>query len=345
MRNSIPAFAEDVNTSPARRAMTKGNWVKVSRCVHTHEALAYSKDEPACKRSAWLDLVILATSHGATVRGVKLKRGQYLTTVRALAVMWCWTPAKVRWFLADFTAKGMLNCSTLSSKAGTVVTICNYDKWQGELQVVQQTQQHTDPEITAKREQEGKVKKEKKRKTTSSSSAASSAGSDQAVLPCVMDADQKNALDKTPDGPPRQDPAMAFFHQYNQLADTLGWSRAAVLNAKRRSQILARAKDGDFTKALEAVKASDFLALRKPGRDGRYFASTNIDFLLQPTSYVRLIEGFYGRTSRPNTSASPTPGPGTVAEYQELRRLDEERRHRLAFGGKRRVDDTGSTRG
>lgn len=74
-----------------------------------------------------------------------LQRGQLARTVRALAAEWQWTKSKVWRFLKALEAEAMLTCASASTQAGTrsgtksgtriaqrvtVITICNYDKFQ-----------------------------------------------------------------------------------------------------------------------------------------------------------------------------------------------------------------------
>lgn len=96
------------------------------------------------------------------------------------------------------------------------------------------------------------------------------------------------------------------FDAYNDLAALIPTAQAAkLLSPARRSALSARMKEAGgldgWLAALESVKGSGFLCGIKPGRDGPF--SISLDFLLQPQSFTRLLEGFYHR-DRSNGSNS-----------------------------------------
>lgn len=72
---------------------------------------------------------------------VALKRGQMATTVRGLADLWDWPKSNVEYFLIRLEEAGMIGIEKVrtkiqtkngakSSVAATVITVCNYDKFQ-----------------------------------------------------------------------------------------------------------------------------------------------------------------------------------------------------------------------
>jgi len=74
-------------------------------------------------------------------RLVELQRGQLATTVRALAEEWGWSKSNVDYFLRRLEDEGMIvrartrtksrtSFGTRNSHTATLVTICNYDKFQ-----------------------------------------------------------------------------------------------------------------------------------------------------------------------------------------------------------------------
>jgi len=79
---------------------------------------------------------------------------------------------------------------------------------------------------------------------------------------------------------------------WNDLADRRGLPRVKVLTPTRLKQVKARIKSSsldDFTEAIGAIERSSFLL----GENDRGFRA-DFDFFLQPKSFTRLIEGFYG---------------------------------------------------
>ena len=61
--------------------------------------------KPISKREALWLLFMKATYDEQTIKGVKLRRGQLLITIKGLAKEWGWSRHKVRDFLADLERK------------------------------------------------------------------------------------------------------------------------------------------------------------------------------------------------------------------------------------------------
>lgn len=110
--------------------MTCSRWIRV--CVDTfdHPSLKGEFD----RRSAWLWLIANAAwkDHKTRTRGgmVELKRGQVLAGSEHLADVWGWSRKKVRTFLGELTAEGMVEKGPARNQYATVLTICNYEKYQ-----------------------------------------------------------------------------------------------------------------------------------------------------------------------------------------------------------------------
>ncbi len=83
-----------------------------------------------------------------------------------------------------------------------------------------------------------------------------------------------------------------LFAAWNAVAGRSGLRAAAQLTAERRRAIRARlAEHGEdgFRRAIDAAGAAPFCC----GKNDRGWRA-DLDFLLQPRAFVRLIEGFYG---------------------------------------------------
>jgi len=82
---------------------------------------------------------------------------------------------------------------------------------------------------------------------------------------------------------------------WNDLAERTGLATVRSLTKGRRQQIAARLKDypniDEWADALAAIERSPFLL----GLEGRSGWRANFDFLLQPSSFAKLIEGTYDR--------------------------------------------------
>lgn len=89
-------------------------------------------DEPYTEREAWAWLISESAWKGRTRRignvVVELKRGQVAASLRFMGEKWGWHYSKVVRFLAKLAAETM--CETASEQGITVITICNYNKYQ-----------------------------------------------------------------------------------------------------------------------------------------------------------------------------------------------------------------------
>jgi uncharacterized protein YdaU (DUF1376 family) len=78
---------------------------------------------------------------------------------------------------------------------------------------------------------------------------------------------------------------------WNSLATECGLPRIAKLSDQRRRQLKARMREhslDDFVTAIDAIRRSPFL------REGNgTWRGANFDFFLQPSSFLKLIEGHY----------------------------------------------------
>lgn len=89
--------------------------------------------EPFSRGQAWLDLILSASFKDSFfyVRGnkVSVARGQCAMSQLTMAERWKWSRGKVKRFLNDLENEAMIVQQT--GQQTTLVTICNYDKYQG----------------------------------------------------------------------------------------------------------------------------------------------------------------------------------------------------------------------
>lgn len=152
-------------------------------------------------------------------------------------------------------------------------------------------------------------------------------GADEPIEP---DEPKRDADASLPAAPLKSDAAIAFDH-WNDLAAEHGWPVAKVLES-RRAAIGARIKEAGgldgFLAAMDDITKSDFLMGRRPGRRGAFVIS--LDFVLQPQSFRRMLEGNYHR-ERPDVGSANVGGGGGSA--------DHERRNAAMFAGARAALD------
>jgi hypothetical protein len=125
---------------------------------------------------AWVDLLLRAAHAEQTIvrdYGIMVvKRGQILTSQVALAKRWSWHRESVSKFLRFLNADSMTSTETSNqtSTGYTLVTILNYEKYQGsesddtDSQTDIGTNTLTDTRPTVERQSSGTYKKEKKEK-------------------------------------------------------------------------------------------------------------------------------------------------------------------------------------
>lgn len=107
-------------------------WIKLHRQIQDND-MWDSQDEPFDRRSAWIDLLLLANHRDKeTVFGnqiITVKAGQRITSLVKLAERWNWSRDKVRRFLDTLESLGMLVRESDNRK--TLITIVNYCIYQG----------------------------------------------------------------------------------------------------------------------------------------------------------------------------------------------------------------------
>ena len=93
---------------------------------------------------------------------------------------------------------------------------------------------------------------------------------------------------------------------WNSMADKLGLSRVQKLTKTRKSKLRARLRECDGIEgwriALEKVRGSPFLSGEKSDW------KANFDFLLQESSFTKIMEGVYDRNEKQQTGFSGDRG-------------------------------------
>ena len=109
-------------------------YIKISRKFFSSETWEAARTYSECE--AWLDLIQSARfdatqpeTVGIGGRNVTWGRGQYPASIRFLANRWQWGSKRVRSFLETLKKKGMI--TTDDSQGVNVITLVNYDKYNG----------------------------------------------------------------------------------------------------------------------------------------------------------------------------------------------------------------------
>ena len=108
------------------------NWIKLYRQIFDNDL--WQSDEPFDRRSAWIDLILLANhkdGYFINSKGILIKvpRGSHFTSTRVLADRWHWSRGKVDRYLRLLSETGSVTLSVTPS--GTLLSLVNYDDFQG----------------------------------------------------------------------------------------------------------------------------------------------------------------------------------------------------------------------
>lgn len=118
-----------------------------------------------------------------------------------------------------------------------------------------------------------------------------------------------------PAEPEPVDDVTQAFRLWNDMAGRYGLPLAADLTDARRRSIGKRLERGGLKAwrvAVDAVEASAFCRGQVPARDGSKPFKAHIDFVCQPSSFQKLIEGFYGRDAKAVEAPRPAADPDDV---------------------------------
>lgn len=140
-------------------------YIPISRRIFEHPF--WCEDRVFSRFEAWLDIVQSArfedTKQLIGNRFIEVKRGQVLVSLRFLAGRWQWSTKKVNSFLDLLIQDKMIIKETPKETGQTVITICNYDKYNfisQELETEKKQQGNT--KETLRKQQGNKINKDNK---------------------------------------------------------------------------------------------------------------------------------------------------------------------------------------
>lgn len=109
--------------------MAKG-WICLHRQIQ--DCLIWLDDEPFDRRSAWIDLLLLANHEDKEIlfdgKKVTIRRGQFLTSVRKLSERWGWSKDRTLRYLRLLEKLEMIHRE--SNARRTLLTIIKYENYQ-----------------------------------------------------------------------------------------------------------------------------------------------------------------------------------------------------------------------
>lgn len=163
-------------------------YIPISRRLFEHHL--WCEERIFSRFEAWLDILQSArfedTKQLIGNRLIEVKRGQMLVSLRYLAARWQWSTKKVGTFLELLIQDGMIMKETPKETGQTVITICNYDKYNAQ-QPKEETprKQEGNTLETPWKQQGNKIKKDKKEKKveeTTANAVAKNAAATAATL-------------------------------------------------------------------------------------------------------------------------------------------------------------------
>jgi hypothetical protein len=279
--------------------MASNRWIALDPDVLNHPLVgAGQRVEPADKSrgsysrmEAWVWLICNASFADHTVinrgRKMTLQRGDLLGAWRYLAFTWNWSAKTVRVWVEKLVADNML-CKKavelqIEHNGGTenqgreegnyygnqaqVLSVVNYWRYQFEGYELGQPTRHDEGQANGNQ------------RATKGQHITKGQGN-------------KGKEDTTPAG--HGDGADEAFDLYNQMAKRCRLPVPRALTSDRRKSLLARLREHGgldaWREALAKVEQSAFLR----GKGTRAGWRVDLDFLLQPSSFLKVIEGKYG---------------------------------------------------
>ena len=138
-----------------------GGWIKLHRKIT--DSILFSEDRVFSRFEAWVDMLLLANHSESEFlkKGqiIKIERGQLGRSEVELSSRWGWSRGKVRTFLKLLENEQQIEQQ--KNNVTTVITITNYDKYQGDEH---QTEQQKDTKPNSKKTHYKNVKNDKNEK-------------------------------------------------------------------------------------------------------------------------------------------------------------------------------------
>jgi hypothetical protein len=263
-------------------------------------------NEPLTQREAWVWLI----EHAAwrdTVMSVgrdryKVERGQLAASVRYLATCWQWSKDRAHRFITKLRDEQMI--ATDDKTHATVITICNYAKYQsgdddGETTTATAPRQHRDSTATASATASATVEKSATHGTDGNSSITASNPATAGETPtagCVAENRDKEEEYKNKEEEKKEEVSAAIA-DWQSLCEESGLSKIAKLTKTRRTHLKARLADcgglDGWRSALAKIRGSPFML----GKNDRGW-KIDFDFLVSESGFTKLMEGKYDGGSR-----------------------------------------------
>lgn len=211
---------------------------------------------------------------------VVVRRGETMISTRRLAELTGFSHQKIRTILRKLASHNMIKINTLGGNGPMVISVCNYDKYQG-LEHATNTPANTPSTHAQHTSKEGEEKEEGKNTSDPNGSLVAHGEGDPDLLGDPIKAKKS-----------KSQPIAEAFNAYNATAERCGLRQATQLSPARRKSIGARLREVGFDgwqNMLANVERSAFLT----GSNDREWR-VDLDWLIKPKNFTKVSEGTYG---------------------------------------------------
>ena len=253
-------------------------WIKLHRKIQECAILWDSNDEPFDKRSAWIDLLLLANHQDKRIffrgKAITVGCGQRITSLHKLAERWHWGINRTRNYLDLLQSEGMITRESDNTK--TLLTIVNYQKYQGFSDIDDTpTDTVTDTPIDTV--------------MNTPSDIAQIQSRIQSQIPNKNDKECIKNEKNDKEGTTTPTPYQEIMDMYNEIC--VSYPSIRNLSDARKKAIKARLKTydlNDFRLLFYKAEESDFLK----GKNKNNWSAT-FDWLICDSNMAKVLDGNY----------------------------------------------------
>jgi len=238
---------------------------------------------------------------------VHLERGQVFASQRMLAEEFGLGRQQIRRLFSDMLNAGMIfeNSTHSAARAGTIITIVNYERYQGDT--AEAGAQKLTPQPIAQpkanpKATQGQPTREYREKGEEREEGISPSDSSSRALPDLT----HDLPVHTPAVVPASDAVGDAFAAYQAIRrEFVQGAKALTLTQARRAKLAARIREvggsEGWGRVLASIRGSPFLR----GETAPNFRFAEIDWILEPKNLLKITEGNYDERSGTDRTRAP----------------------------------------